>query len=132
MSNKISLKNVLLSIIKAIDLYNFLLKDHHRRTTIIAYQLGNAYGLEGEQLSNLILSASLHDIGALHIKERDQLLEVDVENPDPHQILGEKILKGFKPFTKLSKIIRHHHVVYSDVESGCYATIILSGRRQLT
>jgi len=52
MEKSISLKNVLISIIKSIDMYNFLLKDHHRRTAIIAYQLGNAYGLEDEQLSN--------------------------------------------------------------------------------
>lgn len=99
-------------------MYNFLLKDHHRRTAIIAYQLGNAYGLEDEQLSNLILAASIHDIGALSVVERDQLIKIDVEDPEPHEILGEKIIKEFKPFDQIGKIIRHHHIVHQDVLSG--------------
>ncbi len=117
MESNISLKNILGSVIKSIDMYNFLLKGHHRRTAIIAYQLGNAYGLDSDKLSKLVLAASVHDIGALHVTERDQLIEIDVENPEPHEILGASILASFKPFEPIAKILRHHHIRYDDVLS---------------
>lgn len=44
-----SLKGLILSFCKAVDLYNYLLKYHHRRTAIAAYHIGQAYGLEESQ-----------------------------------------------------------------------------------
>ncbi len=114
----VSVKKALMSIIKSIDLYNYLLQSHHRRTAIIAYQLGNRLESREVNLSELVLAASLHDIGALNIKERDQLLEVDVDNPEPHEKLGAYMLEGFEPFDGVRKIVRHHHIKYEEVEKG--------------
>lgn len=58
-----SLRSVVFSFIQAIDLFNFLLKNHHRRVASIALHIGKQYGLSNEELSHLILSAVLHDIG---------------------------------------------------------------------
>lgn len=125
MLERLSGKNILASIIKAIDLYNPLLKDHHRRTAIMAYAIGRAYGLEKEKMNTLFLSASLHDIGALHIKERDELLKVDVEDPSHHEILGALMLDGFKPLEPIARIIKHHHIRYDDFISGQYAQEVI-------
>ncbi len=113
----VSVKKALISVIKSIDLYNYLLKNHHRRTAIIAYQLGNRIKDKSVNLnlSHLVLAASLHDVGALNIKERDQLLHVDVEDPSHHEKLGAYMLEGFEPFNEVSRIIYHHHINYKDV-----------------
>ena len=113
-----SVKSILVSLIESIDMYNYLLRDHHRHTAVIAYQLGNEYGLSQESISQLVLTASIHDIGALYIKEVEQLLYADAVNPEPHEILGYEMLKEFSPFAPLSKIIRHHHITYEEVASG--------------
>ncbi len=118
MEQNISVKKILVSLIKSIDLYNYLLKDHHRRTAIISYHLANHFKLPVEELRSLVLAASLHDIGAMYVNERDKLLELDVETPEPHEKLGEQILEGFAPFKHISRIIRHHHIKYEDVISG--------------
>lgn len=118
MVKKICIKNVMVSLIKSIDAFNYLLKDHHRRTAIIAYQLGNIYGLDKHRMDDLILAASLHDIGALYVSERDQLLQADVDNPREHEINGAKMLQGFKPFESIAKIIGHHHIKYESVLLG--------------
>ena len=68
-----TLKSLIMSFTKSIDLYNYLLKNHHRRVAIIAYHIGNAYGVDEEQLSNLVIASALHDIGALSVRERDEL-----------------------------------------------------------
>ncbi len=118
MEQRSSVKKILVSLIKSIDLYNYLLKDHHRRTAIIAYHLANHFKLPVEELRGLVLAASLHDIGAMYVNERDKLLELDVETPEPHEKLGAAILEGFAPFKHISRIIRHHHIKYEDVVSG--------------
>ncbi len=120
MKTTLSVKNVLASLIEAIDMYNYLLKNHHRRTAIIAAQLGIEYGLESNSLSNLVLTASVHDIGALHIKERDQLLYIDAINPGPHEKMGAKMLEGFEPLKDIADIIRHHHINYSEIKNEVY------------
>ena len=67
----------MVSLIESIDLYNYLLKNHHRQTCIIAYQIGNHYNLDSDLLSNVVLASAIHDIGALHVTERDKLLYID-------------------------------------------------------
>lgn len=115
MDGNLSLKKVLGAIISSIDHYNYLLKGHHRRTAILTYQLANSYGLSSDKTAKAVLAASLHDIGALYIKERDQLLKADVEYPEHHEILGAIMLEGFEPFAQLKQIIRHHHIKYEDI-----------------
>ena len=54
----------------------------------------------------------------MHVTERDQLIEIDVENPEAHEILGASILASFKPFEQIAKILRHHHIRYDDAMAG--------------
>lgn len=109
----ITLKKLITSFTKSIDLYNYLLKNHHRRTAIAAYHMGVQMGLPAERLSDLVIAASLHDIGALTIGERDDLIQMDVENPFPHSSLGSYMLSSFSPFHQISKIIFYHHWHYN-------------------
>lgn len=118
METTYSVKSILVSLIESIDLYNYLLKNHHRQTCIIAYQIGNHYNLDSDLLSNVVLASAIHDIGALHVTERDKLLYIDAIDPEPHQIMGERIIGNFAPFAHISKIIRHHHLVYQDILDG--------------
>lgn len=109
---KISLKKLITSFTKSIDLYNFLLKNHHRRTAIAAYHIGVELGLGEEQLSDLVIAAALHDIGALTVSERDRLIQMDVEDPFPHSSLGSYMLSSFAPFKNISRIVFYHHWHY--------------------
>lgn len=111
---EIYFKDIIISLIKAIDLVSYLLKDHHRRVAIISKYIGIEYGLEDEKLKNLVLAASLHDIGALSINERDELIKMDVDNPHPHAVLGSVMLKPFPYFKEISKIIKYHHISWDE------------------
>ena len=111
---RLTLKELAVPMIESIDSFNYLLKSHHRRVAIISYNLGKELGLHDKSLSNLVVAASLHDIGALSIQERDMLIKEDVSNPTPHCEMGYKMLSSFEVFEDISKIIKHHHVKYSD------------------
>ncbi len=108
-----TLKGLITSFSRAIDLYNFILKSHHRHTAIAAYHIGKEFGLDEKSISDLVISAALHDIGALSVEERDLLVKMDIENPYPHCRLGSYMLDSFKPFEKISKIVYYHHWPYS-------------------
>lgn len=117
MTREISLKGTLVSLIESIDMFNYLLKNHHRRVAIISYNIGLSLGLNDEQLKNLVFAAALHDIGALSVEERDMLIQMDVDAPRNHEIIGCAMLKSFIPFKSISEIIFHHHIKWSEIES---------------
>jgi HD-GYP domain-containing protein (c-di-GMP phosphodiesterase class II) len=109
---KISLKELAFPLIKAIDSFNYLLKSHHRRTAVIAYNIAVKMGMSRDDIIDLVVAASLHDIGALSVQERDMLIQEDVVNPEPHCVMGYKMLSTFDMFIKSAEIIKHHHIRY--------------------
>lgn len=111
---KLSLKELAVPMIKAIDSFNYLLKSHHRRVAVISYYLGIQLNLSDEELLELLIAAALHDIGALSVQERDMLVKEDVINPDPHCIMGYRMLASFDAFKNIAQIIKHHHIKYED------------------
>ena len=112
-----SYKELLITIIQSLDLINAILKNHHRRTAIISYHIGKAFGLDTEDLKLLVMAASLHDLGALTVVERDQLLQMDVENPNPHAIMGSAMLEGLPYFEEIAEIVLHHHLEWCQAEA---------------
>lgn len=111
---KLSLKELAIPMIKAIDSFNYLLKSHHRRVAVISYNIAKALGLNNDELLELTIAAALHDIGALSVQERDGLIKEDVLNPKPHCLMGHKMLSSFNAFGNIAQIIKHHHIKYED------------------
>lgn len=114
--NKLSLKELSIPLINSIDSFNYLLKSHHRRTAVISYFLGRQLKLSDDEMINLVIAAAMHDIGALSIQERDMLIKEDVDFPEPHCIMGYKMLSTFDVFSVIAQIIRHHHIKFEDIK----------------
>lgn len=109
MKKNMYLKDVIVSLIQSVDLVNYLLKDHHRRVSVIAHAIGIEMRLNHQQMLKLILAASLHDVGALYVSERDELIDIDTNNPIEHAVRGSFLLKQFDYFEDISTIVLHHH-----------------------
>ena len=114
---KLSLKELAIPMIKAIDSFNYLLKSHHRRVAVISYHIGRQMNLADEELFELVVAAALHDIGALSVQERDMLIQEDVTNPQPHCTMGFRMLSTFDAFVDIAQIIKHHHINYQHSQS---------------
>ena len=112
---KLTLKELAIPLIKSIDSFNYLLKSHHRRTAVLSYFLGRELNLNEDDMILLVISAALHDIGALSVQERDMLIQEDVENPEPHCIMGYKMLSSFEVFADVAQILKHHHIKYEEL-----------------
>ena len=65
---KLSLRQLAVPMMKAIDSFNYLLKSHHRRVAVISYYIGKELNLSNDDLLELLTAAALHDVGALSIK----------------------------------------------------------------
>ena len=111
--NKMNAKEVIEVIVQAVDTINPILKHHHRRTAIIAYHLGTSMQLPERVLTDLVIAASLHDIGAMKVEDKEALCKLDVLHPYEHSIIGAGILSSYQPFQRISAIIRNHHVHYN-------------------
>ena len=127
MNSKINMLQIITVVTEAVDVINPILKSHHRRVAVIAYNIGKAVGLGEIELTELVMAAALHDIGALTVADAKALTQMDVENPEPHSQLGAAMLSTFAPFHNISKLLRYHHVDWSDksidhesIPSGAY------------
>ncbi|WP_430886333.1 HD domain-containing phosphohydrolase [Fusibacter sp. JL216-2] len=114
MMDRIKMKEIVLTFVNAVDIVNPILKHHHRRVAVMTYHIAKSLGYEGEALTNLIIAAALHDIGALTVEDQTQLTRLDVEDPGPHERLGALMLSSFGPFKTIANIIEHHHVNYAE------------------
>ncbi len=114
MLSDVKMEEIIYAFSNAVDVVNPILKNHHRRTAIIAYHLGRQCGLGSDALASLVVAASLHDIGALTIKDAAALAELDVHNPHPHERLGASMLSSYAAFNTTRNIILYHHVRYDE------------------
>jgi HD-GYP domain-containing protein (c-di-GMP phosphodiesterase class II) len=123
---KLAINKILTSLIAVIDENNYILKNHHRNVTVIAYNLAKAINISEKSMQRLLLAASIHDIGALHIEDAQKLIEIDIEDPKKHQRVGNRILSGVKGFSAVAAIVENHHIKYSDyTEEIPYECLIL-------
>lgn len=104
-----SLFDLAICISDACDLVSPALANHHKHVAYIAFSIGNEMGLADYNLNNLVLAGAMHDIGALSLGERMDLMDFDLKNTHKHCRVGYNLLRQFKPTERIAEIILHHH-----------------------
>lgn len=117
---RINLKDLLLCISDAQDLISPNLTKHQQQVAYLSFRLAEKIKLSLEQQKNIILAALVHDIGALSMEDRLELIETESVNVNQHAFIGEKLLGGFKPLEKSSRIIKYHHLPWNNGEGRTY------------
>lgn len=89
-------------------------KEHALRMTSLAFHLGDRLGLAHEELNDLNLLATLHDIGKVTISEsilnkKEKLNEEEWQIIKKHPVKGAAIASSTDEFAGIAKYIRHHH-----------------------
>lgn len=87
---------------------------HTKRLTNLALKLGKKIGLSANQLNNLSLLATLHDIGKVNISEEILRKPGDLTNDEWEQIrehprIGYKIASSCEDFSAVAAEILAHH-----------------------
>ena len=113
--HEISVFDFVSALSEAIDLVSPLLNSHHKKVAYISYSIAKEMNLPNEEIQDIILAAMLHDIGAFSIADQIKILSYDIHETElaHHALLGNKLLKSFKPLSNASKLIMYHHIDYT-------------------
>jgi HD-GYP domain-containing protein (c-di-GMP phosphodiesterase class II) len=87
---------------------------HCQRVSDMAVRIGERMGIDDNELLNLKLSGTLHDIGKIGISEEilnkiGKLTPLEYEEMKQHPLLGAKILNGIPYAGRILDGVKHHH-----------------------
>jgi cyclic di-GMP phosphodiesterase len=107
-------KSVLLSLERSIETKEPQRVGHSERVAVYAAQLGEACGLREEDLRDLRIASSLHDIGKVAIPDNILLKPGPLDAEETrvmrqHPVIGERICAPMKALRHILPVIRHHH-----------------------
>lgn len=107
--NRIPKIDLILALSKSLDLVSASLSGHHMRVAYIALNIGLKLNLSPLDIKELIISALIHDAGALSFKDRIKTLDFDMKNPELHARIGYHLLKKYNKFGTVAEIVKYHH-----------------------
>jgi len=107
-------------ISNAQDLVSPKLSNHHQQVAYLAFRLAEQIELSIERQKNIYFAALAHDIGALSMKERLEIIEKEPFTIHNHAFKGAKLLEEFKPLKHSAKIIKFHHLPWNYGEGRFY------------
>ena len=107
-------KNVVLSLVKAIEYYDAYTRGHSERVAAYSTFLAKRLGLPKEIVNKIYWASLVHDVGKIFVA-RTVLNKVSFLTPDEfneikkHSEKGEEILRETEGMSEISLIVRHHH-----------------------
>lgn len=111
---KINLEDLLLCMSNAQDLMSPHLSKHHEKVAYLAFRLAEQMKLPVEQQKDIFLAALVHDIGALSVDEKLDIIENESITINNHAWKGAKLIEKFYPLQKSSNIIKFHHIPWNN------------------
>ena len=106
----VNLYELLTSLTDATDLSHPQLASHHQETAYMAYHIAENMGLSLQERQDVVLAGLLHDIGAISVYERVELVDEEPDDAQDHAIMGADIVEEFPYLKNAADIIRYHHV----------------------
>lgn len=117
---KISLYELLRCISNAQDLVSPLLSNHQQQAAYLSYYLSRKMELPVAEQKDIFLAALVHDIGALSMNERLDIIEKEPLHINNHAFIGARLLDDFKPIQNSASIIKFHHVPWDNGNGQIY------------
>ena len=117
----ISSKNIFLLIRDTLKLIDKRSMKHGSRTGYIVYKmLQQRGGYEKFEMAELVMLATLHDIGSYKTDDVKTTLQYEAKNYMAHSIYGYLFLKYLSPMEEKSKVVLYHHVDYTQIKNLDY------------
>ncbi len=106
------LYDLAMALSRSVDLVSTVLCRHHADCAYIAYRIAQEMNLPMERQNEVFLAGALHDIGALSLQERMDLLSFDTGGHFQHEDNGHTLLSMFQPLAPIAAPIKYHHVAW--------------------
>ena len=105
------------ALANAIDAKDEYTKGHSTRVAYYSRLIGEALGMDEDQLQDLQIEALLHDIGKIGITDDilnkpGKLLDEEYEVIKSHTTIGEEILSDIETLPEAATVARYHHEHY--------------------
>lgn len=111
---KVNLYDLLLCLSHAEDLVSPDFPNHHQRVASLAFRLAQHMGLPEVEQKLIFLAALVHDIGALSMSERLEIIDTEPDNINVHAFRGAELLGEFSPLRDAAYIIKFHHIPWNN------------------
>jgi len=111
---RVPLYDLIMSLGEAVDLVSPLVAEIHKKVAYIAFRIGEEINLPEEDKNDLVLAGILHDIGALSLKERLDIMEFHYRDEGEHTKKSYLFLEDFEPFSEIARIVRFHHYPWNN------------------
>lgn len=108
MKVEIPLFDLIWCLSETVDLISSLAARHHLHTAYIAACIAEELGLPEDRKAGLIMAASIHDVGALSLREPGGF-----SGPRDHAEAGYRLMRGFEPLAWAAQVVRRHHVPWA-------------------
>ena len=124
--NMFSIIDFAFGISEAIDFVSPDLNEHHKKAAYISYKIAMEMDLPDDEMRNIVLAATLHDIGSFTCNKQSDVhfAHLGDNEMNEHPMMGYKLLSGFTPFAEAAKMIKYHHSNYDksakDIPMGSY------------
>ncbi|MFW6298451.1 MAG: HD domain-containing phosphohydrolase [Bacillota bacterium] len=107
-------KDIILTLVRTLDLYDKYTKGHSETVANIAYAIGEAMGIKKDELEDIYWAGILHDIGKLGVdhgvlNSKKRLTDEEYETIKHHVDMGYEVLKDSKSLKSIARIMRDHH-----------------------
>ncbi|MDA8334312.1 MAG: HD domain-containing protein [Peptococcaceae bacterium] len=106
---EIDLGGFLTSISTCLDFTIHGLKTHHRQVAMVALTIGGAIDMSMVDLRELHNAAIIHDAGAVTLRERAEIEELQLKDPWRHCATGREMIAGAEILKPLGDIVFCHH-----------------------
>ena len=110
----IPLFDLVLCVSDAVDLVSQSVAQHHKQVAYLAQAIAREMGIPHETRHEIVLAGMLHDIGALSLQERLELLHFDTQDPHRHAEIAYRLLFSFPYLRNAATLVRYHHLPWED------------------
>jgi len=109
----IQLGNMVTCLSDAVDLISRKVARHHKRVAMLGRSIAAEMGIGPSAVNNVLLAGLVHDVGALTLRERLDLMRFEEAPGDMHSERGYLLLGIFEPFSRIAEIVRYHHLPWA-------------------
>jgi len=113
-SMMINLFEILQCFSDAVDMMLPEFVNHQHQVAMLAYRIAQHMGLSESSQRNVLMAGLVHDVGAISIRERLELIESEPVTVHSHGFRAARLLEEYGPFSLTADIVRYHHLPWEE------------------
>lgn len=119
---EVDVASIVVALSDALDLVGSGIGRHGKRVAYFAVRAASRLDWPEGDVEDLYLASMIHDCGVSSSRQMTRILGEGPEPPlgehelDGHCERGSRLLAGFPPFERLSRVVRHHHATWEALQ----------------